>query len=263
MTNWITGAAALLLMLNSPARTIRCSWYGEAFEGRSTASGIPFHSREYTCAHRTLPLGSIVLLETTHNTVMAQVTDRGPYATDSTGMAVWPLQPHPTREMDLSMQAAKRLGIVPQGVGSVQIRLIGRVPVGYMSQHSAMESGMVPQEASAEKDTRDDGYGEWVESGRKISGTGETHRYTTVWSPLTGIVQGFAANFGCTGAYNVFENNSSSTTKEKQNVFVVFPLTPFLSEKVLYKGVRGKLHTESFVSFTNGMRMRIHHGGTE
>src|SRR5262245_36128832 len=57
------------------------SYYGPGFEGRKTASGDIFRSREMTAAHRTLPLGSTVRVTNLANNryVVVQITDRGPY----------------------------------------------------------------------------------------------------------------------------------------------------------------------------------------
>jgi len=193
----VTALGILYSLLTAPHQEIRCSWYGEEFAGRPTASGHLFDPAEYTVAHRTLPLGSILLLQTEHDTLLVQVTDRGPYATDSLGRAVFPLQPHPTRDMDVSMQVAKDMRFLSQGIGTVQYRLIGRAPIGYMSSplQRGVEQGKRGTEVtSAEKGTDSpeglvtemnsghesgvmlNGCGEWVVSGqRNLLRTVETH----------------------------------------------------------------------------------------
>lgn len=198
----ITVFAIILGMLHhiisTPSQDIHCSWYGNEFAGRPTASGQPFDPTEYTVAHRTLPLGSVLLLHTEHSTALVQVTDRGPYATDSLGRAIFPLQPHPTRDMDVSMQVAKDMRFLPQGTGTVQYRLIGRAPIGYISpplQEGASVGKRNTEATSAEKGTDNpeglvtemntvhcmsgvmlNGCGEWVVSGqRDLLGTVETH----------------------------------------------------------------------------------------
>jgi hypothetical protein len=87
------------------------SWYGQAFAGRPTASGTPFSPRDMTAAHRTLPLGTKVLvhnLETGERTEV-KITDRGPYA-----------EPQ-RRIIDVSRAAAMRLGVLDRGLGRVQV----------------------------------------------------------------------------------------------------------------------------------------------
>ena len=87
------------------------SWYGQAFAGRPTASGTPFSPREMTAAHRTLPLGTKVLVQNleTGDQTEVKITDRGPYA-----------EPR-RRIIDLSRAAATRLGLRERGLGRVQV----------------------------------------------------------------------------------------------------------------------------------------------
>src|SRR5919108_4171408 len=58
------------------------SWYGKQFQGRKTADGDHFSQEEMTAAHRTLPLGTKVMVENLQTGERAEVkiTDRGPYA---------------------------------------------------------------------------------------------------------------------------------------------------------------------------------------
>ncbi len=91
------------------------SWYGgngDGFAGRPTASGEIFDPSAYTCAHRTLPLGTFLEVENTANgrKVVVKVNDRGPFARG--------------RMLDLSRQAAKDLGFLGQGVARVRIRSV-------------------------------------------------------------------------------------------------------------------------------------------
>jgi rare lipoprotein A len=87
------------------------SWYGQAFAGRPTASGIPFSPRDMTAAHRTLPLGTKVMVQNleTGDQTEVKITDRGPYA-----------EPR-RRIIDLSRAAATRLGLLDRGLGRVQV----------------------------------------------------------------------------------------------------------------------------------------------
>jgi rare lipoprotein A len=63
-----------------------------------------------TCAHRTLPFGTKVKVTNMANghTVTVTVNDRGPFAAG--------------RIIDVSKKAAKKLGMVDQGVASVKIK---------------------------------------------------------------------------------------------------------------------------------------------
>src|SRR5271154_2528356 len=41
-------------------QTGTASWYGEQFQGKPTASGEPYDMRDFTAAHPSLPLGTLV-----------------------------------------------------------------------------------------------------------------------------------------------------------------------------------------------------------
>lgn len=81
------------------------SWYGGKFHGRKTASGERFDEDGMTCAHRTLPFGTklLVMNPASGKTCTVTVNDRGPYIG--------------SRVIDLSKAAARKLGIT--GVGRV------------------------------------------------------------------------------------------------------------------------------------------------
>ena len=85
------------------------SWYGGGFAGQRTSSGARFDPGAMTAAHTTLPLGSRVrvTLERTGASVVVTVTDRMP--------------DHGVRVIDLSREAASRLGILRRGTAMVTI----------------------------------------------------------------------------------------------------------------------------------------------
>jgi len=89
------------------------SWYGKFFQGRTTASGEPFDANQLTCAHRTLPLGSVLRVTNlrNHKTVIVTVNDRGPVPED--------------RVIDLSRAAADALDFQDEGLAPVKVELIG------------------------------------------------------------------------------------------------------------------------------------------
>ena len=85
------------------------SWYGPKFQGRLTASGERFDMHKLTAAHRTLPLGTRVRVINLENgrSVVVRINDRGPFVKN--------------RIIDLSYEAARRLGFVQQGTARVRI----------------------------------------------------------------------------------------------------------------------------------------------
>lgn len=90
-------------------------YYGPGFEGKRTASGAIFHAEAMTCAHRSLPFGTVIEVERTDapGRVRVTVTDRGPYVSG--------------RIVDLSVRAARELGILRKGLAPVRLRVV-RIP---------------------------------------------------------------------------------------------------------------------------------------
>ena len=89
-----------------------CSWYGPGFHGRLTANGEIYDMYGPTAAHVTLPLGSVVRVTNprTGESKVVRINDRGPYIEG--------------RELDLSFQVARELGLVDKGVARVKIDLL-------------------------------------------------------------------------------------------------------------------------------------------
>ena len=90
------------------------SWYGKQFHGRTTANGAIFDMNKVTAAHRTLPLPSYVLVENLENgrKLKILVNDRGPFYDD--------------RIIDLSREAAKKLGVFQKGTARVRVTLLAK-----------------------------------------------------------------------------------------------------------------------------------------
>ncbi|MDD3806910.1 MAG: septal ring lytic transglycosylase RlpA family protein [Candidatus Marinimicrobia bacterium] len=89
-----------------------CSWYGEDFHGKKTASGEIYNMYDLTAAHRTLPLGTKVRVTNLENnrSVILTINDRGPYIEG--------------RILDVSYAAAKALGFEHMGTTRVHIQVI-------------------------------------------------------------------------------------------------------------------------------------------
>ncbi|MEI6213324.1 MAG: septal ring lytic transglycosylase RlpA family protein [Desulfuromonadales bacterium] len=89
------------------------SSYGRDFHGRTTSSGEPFDMHAMTAAHKTLPLGVYVkvLHKRSGNEVIVRINDRGPFVRD--------------RIIDLSEGAAKRLGMLQEGIAPVKVTALG------------------------------------------------------------------------------------------------------------------------------------------
>ena len=94
-----------------PYQVGTASWYGEYFEGRTTASGEPYNMHDLTAAHPTLPLGSWVRVTNLRNgrIVYVRINDRGPIV--------------PGRIIDLSYGAAEVLHFENKGLQRVRLDL--------------------------------------------------------------------------------------------------------------------------------------------
>jgi rare lipoprotein A len=85
------------------------SWYGPPYHNRVGANGKVFDQNQVSAAHRTLPMGSLIRVTNLKTGQMAvmRVTDRGPFV--------------PGRAIDLSVAAAKTVGLWLAGTGTVRI----------------------------------------------------------------------------------------------------------------------------------------------
>jgi rare lipoprotein A len=85
------------------------SFYADRFHGNTTANGERFDMHGYTAAHRSLPFGTLVRVTNPDNgrNVIVRINDRGPYRQG--------------RIIDLSLEAARSLGLLHQGIGTVKI----------------------------------------------------------------------------------------------------------------------------------------------
>jgi len=119
------------------------SWYGKQFDGRKTADGDRFSQQEMTAAHRTLPLGTKVMVENLQTGEQAEVkiTDRGPYA-----------QPK-RRIIDLSRAAANSIGIVQRGTKPVRVVVTEKAPPPKKSEEVFYEVQVGAFEDSAQAQT--------------------------------------------------------------------------------------------------------------
>jgi len=89
------------------------SWYGKKFHGRKTANGEIYNMYAMTAAHKTLPLGTHVRVYNLNNgkTIDVRINDRGPFVRG--------------RIIDLSYEAARRMGLVGPGTAPVKIVALG------------------------------------------------------------------------------------------------------------------------------------------
>lgn len=97
-------------LLDDP--TGEASYYADKFAGRTTASGDTFDPSEMTAAHPNLPFGTRVRVTRLNGgeSVTVRINDRGPYADD--------------RIIDLSEAAARKIGMIDEGVVDVRLEVV-------------------------------------------------------------------------------------------------------------------------------------------
>ena len=96
------------------------TWYTAPYKGRRAANGQVFDDSAMTAAHRTLPMGSLVVvtnLKTGQSSAM-RITDRGPFVEG--------------RMLDLTIASAKATGVYGTGLGP---RAHGRVRDAQAHRH--------------------------------------------------------------------------------------------------------------------------------
>ncbi len=85
------------------------TWYTAPYKGRKAANGQVFRDDALTAAHRTLPMGSLIVVTnlTTRQASAMRISDRGPFVPDKT--------------IDLTIASAKATGIYRVGTARVRI----------------------------------------------------------------------------------------------------------------------------------------------
>ena len=88
------------------------SWYGPPYHNHRASNGEVFDMNAMTAASLTLPLGSIVRVTNvkTGDSALVRINDRGPFVEG--------------RILDLSMAAAKKIGLWRAGVGEIKLDVL-------------------------------------------------------------------------------------------------------------------------------------------
>ena len=91
------------------SETGQATWYVAPYKGRKAANGQVFRDDALTAAHRTLPMGSLVVVTnlTTRQASAMRISDRGPFA--------------PEKTIDLTIASAKAIGLYRMGTAPVRI----------------------------------------------------------------------------------------------------------------------------------------------
>lgn len=92
------------------------SWYGPGFHGHTTSCGEIYDQYKPTCAHKLLPMHTMVRVTNLENgrSMVLRVNDRGPFVAG--------------RIIDLSQAGARELGVHAKGTARVRVEVEGEVP---------------------------------------------------------------------------------------------------------------------------------------
>ena len=115
------------------------TWYTAPYKGRKAANGQVFSDEALTAAHRTLPMGSLIVVTNlrTRQASSMRISDRGPFV--------------PNKIIDLTIASAKSIGIYRSGTDRVRVDVYrtpkpmdvgGRwcVQIGpFLSEHKALK----------------------------------------------------------------------------------------------------------------------------
>lgn len=97
-----------------PLETVKgiASYYGKKFNGKKTSNGETFDMNALTAAHKTYPFGTIIRVVDLKNgnTIIVRVNDRMPS--------------YNGRLIDLSYGAAKKLGMLTDGIAEVRLEIL-------------------------------------------------------------------------------------------------------------------------------------------
>lgn len=99
--------------------TMRASWYGPRFHGKTTANGETFDQEALTAAHRDYRFGTLLRLTnpTNNKSVIVRINDRGPYVHG--------------RHIDLSRAAAEQIGMIRRGVMKLEVEQVSLKGVNF------------------------------------------------------------------------------------------------------------------------------------
>ncbi len=115
------------------------SWYGIPFHGRRAADGEIYDMETLVAAHRLLPFNTWLKVTNLSNreTVNVRVIDRGPFVDG--------------RIIDLSKAAARSIGLLGPGIGTVRLEVIAAPHDVPANDFYAVQTGAFSNRESAEQ----------------------------------------------------------------------------------------------------------------
>lgn len=119
----------------------KASYYSRKANGARTSSGVRLNNDSLVCAHRTHPYGTLLKVVNPANgkEVIVKVIDRGPHGKG--------------RVIDLSHEAARRLGILTAGVAMVEVSVYDNTVIPYKPKEHGLPE--IDLELPAKSDNHD------------------------------------------------------------------------------------------------------------
>ena len=117
------------------------SWYGGKWIGRLTANGEHYRANDFTAAHKKLPFNTrvrVVHLKT-DKSIIVRINNRGPFVKG--------------RIIDLSVEAAKKLGTYEIGLAKVRLEVLRPIPI--MTSPNLKTKSAKPASSSSTSPTPD------------------------------------------------------------------------------------------------------------
>ena len=115
------------------------TWYTAPYKGRKAANGEVFSDHDLTAAHRTLPMGSLIVVTnlTTGQSAAMRITDRGPFVED--------------KMIDLTIASAKATGVYRTGTARVRVDVYRTPKPVYTGGRWCVQIGAFTSERKANK----------------------------------------------------------------------------------------------------------------
>ena len=119
------------------------SYYNDKYIGARTANGEKYDAKDFTAAHLTFPYGSLVKISspTTQKSVVVRINDR--------------LSPQSPLAINLSMAAAKIIGLDKRGRDVVEIELVKNFPLGEWREQATAYSTATQRADNGSTETGD------------------------------------------------------------------------------------------------------------
>jgi rare lipoprotein A len=122
----------------------KVTYYANSFQGKKTANGELYDRQKLTCAHKSLPFGTILRVTRIDNnkSVDVRVNDRGPFAE---GYVV-----------DISYSAAEEIDLIQAGVAKVKVEVVKPEPPNNKTPNANQSSTgtSVPKQLAGQPEER-------------------------------------------------------------------------------------------------------------